>query len=81
LSINASTEAEGKVTVRISGPDRKPLAGFDHADCKPFSGDSTAAEIQWNGGVIQKLEGKAVRLEFFVQSGDLYSFRAREGQG
>lgn len=76
LVLNAATK-DGKITVRISDPLRKPIPGFDHADCVEFKGDSTTAEIAWKGKSIDDLKGQAIRLEIFVQNGDLYSFRAK----
>jgi hypothetical protein len=76
LVLNAATK-EGKITVRVSDPHRKPIPGFDHTDCVEFTGDATAAEIKWKGKSIDELKDKPIRLEIFVQNGDLYSFRAR----
>jgi hypothetical protein len=75
LLINAAAP-DGKITVRVSGPDRKVIPGFDHTDCVVFQGDSTAAEITWKDRSLETLKGQPIRLEFFVQNGDLYSFRA-----
>ena len=75
LLVNASASG-GELTVRVSGPDRKVLEGFDHADCQTFAQDSTAAEIAWNGRSIDALKDQPIRLEFFLKNCDLYSFRA-----
>ena len=79
LLMNAAA-TDGRITVRVSGPDRKVIAGFDHGDCKVFSGDATAAEVTWSGKSIHDLKDQPIRLEFFVQNGDLYSFRAAADQ-
>ena len=77
LLINADANAnDGKITVRVSDPQRKVIAGFDHADTIPFHGNATAAEIAWREKSIDELKEKPVRLEFFIQSCDLYSFCA-----
>lgn len=70
---------EGKVTVRVSDPDRKVIPGFNHADCVPFAGDETAAEITWRDAKIDDLKAKDIRLEIFIEDADLYSFRATGG--
>jgi hypothetical protein len=75
LLVNAAAK-EGQLTVRVSGPDRKVLPGFDHEDCPVFRGDATAAEVTWKGKSIDELRGQPIRLEFFIQKCDLYSFRA-----
>jgi hypothetical protein len=77
LHVNtAATGAGGRLTVRVSDLARKPLPGFDHADCVPFEGDSTAAEVTWKNVSIRDLKDRPIRLEFFIQNCDLYSFRA-----
>ena len=75
LAMNAAA-SDGQITVRVSGPDRKVVPGFDHGDCNAFVGDSTAAAVTWKGKSIDALKGQTIRLEFFVRNGDLYSFRA-----
>lgn len=75
LFLNADAK-EGKITVRVSDPNRKPVPGLDHADCAEFKTDSTAAEVKWKGQSIGELKDKPIRLEIFFQNSDLYSFRA-----
>jgi hypothetical protein len=75
LNINADV-AKGRLTVRVSGPDRKVIPGFDHTDCVAFQGDAVAAQVEWKNQSIDELKGQPIRLEFFVQNGDLYSFGA-----
>lgn len=75
LVINAAAKT-GRVTVRVSDPARKVLPGFDHADCRVFQDDQTSAEIDWKDHSIDQLRGRPIRLEFFLQDADLYSFRA-----
>jgi hypothetical protein len=78
LLVNAAAD-KGRLTVRASGPDRKVIEGFDHADCEAFTGDSTTAEIRWKKRSIEELKGQPIRLEFFIQDCDFYSFRAAAG--
>jgi hypothetical protein len=78
LLINCAAE-EGKVTVRVSDPNRKVIPGFDHANCLPFQGDSTAAEIAWRDAQIDDLKGKELRLEIYLENADLYSIRSSGG--
>src|SRR5262249_27914069 len=64
LLMNAAAK-DGQVTARVSGPDRKVIAGFDHGDCTVFRGDATAAEVTRKGKSIDELKGQSIRLEFF----------------
>ena len=75
-AVNAAARG-GLITVRVSGPDRKVLPGFDHGACVAFRGDATAAAVAWKGKSLDELKGKPIRLEFFLQDADLYSFRAQ----
>jgi len=75
LFVNAAAPA-GRLTVRVSDPNRRVIPGFDHVDCRAFQGDSTAARIAWSDKSLDELRGEPIRLEFFIQDGDLYSFRA-----
>jgi hypothetical protein len=76
LAVNYACQGGGRLTVRVSDPLRKPLPGFDHADCLPLEGDSTRQVVRWRGAAANDLAGRDVRLEFFVQNCDMYSFRA-----
>lgn len=78
LVINADAR-KGDLTVRVSDAERKPLEGFDHADCVPFRGDNTDHVAHWNTRSIEELAGESIRLEFYVRDADLYSFRAATG--
>lgn len=75
LLVNVAA-AEGEMTVRVSGVDRQPVDGFNHTDCQPFTGDSTAAEVSWKSHSLDELTGQPIRLEFYLRDADLYSFRA-----
>ena len=75
LLLNAAAR-EGLITVRVSGPERKVIPGFDHADCVPFRGDSIAAEVRWKNKTLGDLAGQPLRLEIYIANGDLYSFHA-----
>lgn len=54
----------------------EPLAGFGHADCGPFSGDSTAWHPQWKGGSLASLGNRLVLVELKFRNGTVYSFTA-----
>lgn len=76
LSVNAAVADKGKLTVRVSDDQRKVIPGFDHSDCVPVANDATTIGIRWKEHSIEELKGKPLRLEFFLQDADLYSFRA-----
>lgn len=75
LIVNADAQA-GELTVRVSDELRKPLAGFDYADCEVFKGNKVAHEVTWKGQSLDAFAGKTIRLEFQLRDADLYTFRA-----
>jgi len=75
LLVNADAH-QGELKVRVSDELRKPLAGYDYADCKPFAGDSVAHEVAWKGKTMDSLKGQVIRLEFLLKDADLYTFHA-----
>lgn len=49
------------------------VPGFDHSDCVPFSGDSTAWTPAFSGGSLRRFEGKTIVIEVRYTEGSLYS--------
>lgn len=79
LVINADATG-GEVKVRVSGANRKPVEGFDYADCTPFSGDDVRHRVSWGDRSLNELQGQVIRLEFYLDDADLYSFLAAPDQ-
>ena len=77
LVMNADAR-EGKISVRVSDSARNPLTGLDHSDCLDFRGDSTEHRVQWKTESLSRLKGREIRLEFYLEQADLFSFRAAE---
>lgn len=75
LIVNADAHAGG-MKIRVSDELRKPILGFNYDDMQPFTGNTTAHEVKWNGKSLDALKGQAVRLEFQLHDADLYTFRA-----
>lgn len=69
---------QGEIKVRISDAKRKVLDGFDYGDCLPFKSDHIQHEVRWKNKSIDSLKGQIIRLEFFLQDADLFTFRADE---
>jgi hypothetical protein len=75
LRVNADAH-EGEMRVRVSDALRKPLQGFNYEDCAAFTGDSVSHAVRWGDRSLDALKGQVIRLEFFLKSADLYTFRA-----
>ena len=77
LVINAETGGKsGRLCVRVLTPHREVVDGFSYAACGDLSGDSTGHRVTWAGRSMHELVGQDLRLEFFLEDADLYSFRA-----
>ncbi len=75
LRLNADAHS-GELKVRVSDARRQVLPGLDYSDCVPFTGDSVSHQMQWKDRQLSLLAGKVIRLEFYLQNADLYTFRA-----
>lgn len=72
LTLNLEATA-GSVTVQILDAKDRPVRGFTQQDCPPVSGDGLAVPVRWKQS-LTTLEGKPVRLEFFLQNSRLFAF-------
>jgi hypothetical protein len=75
LVVNA-TANEGVLRVRVSDSKRKPIEGFNYEDGEDFSGDRVSHEIRWGERSLDELKGQSIRLEFYLQNAELFTFRA-----
>lgn len=70
LNVNALS---GEVIVQILDEYGEPVRGFTRKDCRPISGDALAAPVRWKKS-LAALDGKPVRLEFFLKNARLFAF-------
>lgn len=74
LFVNVNTVG-ADLRAECLGPDNKPLPGFAAADCEPYCGNATCAELRWKAGAsLGSLAGRPVKLRFSMDRGDLYAF-------
>jgi hypothetical protein len=75
LHANISTGAAGRAVVEIQDGNGEVLPGFSAADCVPLSFDSTDRAFRWKDGRdLSALQGKSVRLKWFLSDADLFAF-------
>lgn len=73
LFINANVK--GNLHVEILDADGKTLSGYTKNECIEFTGDNTKKNIRWiNYDNLSRLKGKNIRIKFYMESGDIYSF-------
>ncbi len=75
LRLNADARS-GEVKVRVSDARRQVLPSLDYSDCVPFRADSVSHRVKWKNRQLASLAGQVIRLEFYLQNADLYTFRA-----
>ena len=67
--------AQGEITAEITDPQGlHTLPGWGREDCHPVTGDQLSAELSWSGRDLSELAGKHVRIRFYLDNADLYSF-------
>ena len=79
LGVNAAVDG-GEVQVEILDQEGSPVDGCRLEDCDRFAGDSVRHEITWNGSSdLSRLQGRVVRLRFWLRMAKLYSFWLVDG--
>lgn len=54
----------------------KPLSGYGHEDCEPFSGDDTDWTPRWRDDRgLKELTGRTLALELRLEQGEVYALR------
>ena len=74
LFVNANT-AGAELTVECLDEGNQTIPPFERQHCRGFRGNSTCAEIGWEGAdSFAVLRGRRVKLRFQLDRGDLYAF-------
>ena len=84
LLLNASSlggGGNGTLRTEVLDRDLSPIPGMGREDADPALNDSTSMEQTWEGtGTrIEALKGAEIRLKFYLERYDLFSFRASGG--
>ena len=76
LEINSKTAKQGFISVEVLDLHERPIPGFTKEDCDAFIGDEVRHTVTWNGKTdMSRLEGKVVRLRFYLGKAKLFAFR------
>ncbi len=74
LFVNVAASS-GDLRVEALDVSGAAIAPYTAAACVPIRGDSTCAQVTWNGAAdLSPLAGRAVRFRFHLTSGALYAF-------
>ena len=76
--LRVNLACRGKATVAVFASTKPggllaPVPGYGHADCEPFSGDSTAWTPIWRGGSLTSFKDQRIAFELRFRDGEIYS--------
>jgi len=75
LKINTKLNSGGTLKVEILDNTGKPIDGYRVSQAKDITNDQFAKTVTWeNGNSLTKLAGKEIKLRFYLDGGDLYSY-------
>jgi len=76
LVLNVNTGATGEAKIEIQDEDGKPIPGFSLREADKINGNFIEKTVAWNGrSNLEMLEGKPVRLRFYMRNTDVYAFQ------
>tara|TARA_Y100000758_G_scaffold220673_1_gene159094 strand:- start:1348 stop:2763 length:1416 start_codon:yes stop_codon:yes gene_type:complete len=74
VEVNVSS-ADGAIQVEVLSEQGEIVAGYERTSSMVFSGDSLRQQMQWKDGrTMGALNGRRVRLKFYLSNATLYSF-------
>jgi len=79
LVLNVDTSAVGQLQVEILDEHKKPIPGYNLADCDEiYTANEINRVVKWNGkSNLSNLAGKPIRLRFVMRDVDLYALQFR----
>ena len=67
--------------VELLDEEGKVIDGFAKADCAAVKGDGTKLRVEWKDNpTLASLEGKNIKIKFYLDDGDIYAFWISPGQ-
>jgi hypothetical protein len=83
LIVNAAClggTGNGTLRTEVLTEDLKPIPGLTRDDADSLGNDGTRQAVTWkkDPAAIERLKGQTIRLKFYLDDFDLYSFRACE---
>lgn len=75
LLLNAALFPTGKLKIEVLDDSDKAIPGFALSDARAITGDHLSVVAGWQRGTdISTLEGKEIKLRFYLDGGDIYSY-------
>lgn len=70
-----NADIRGELRVELQDAEGRVIPGFSQQDCIPMKVNSTKYLISWkNNKSVSKLTDKKIRIKFYLNNADLYSF-------
>ena len=70
-----NADVRGELKVELQDANGKIISGYSKQDCIPMKINSTKYLISWkNNANVSKLRNKKIKVKFYLNNGDLYSF-------
>jgi len=70
-----NADVRGELKVELQDANGKIISGYSKQDCIPMKINSTKYLISWkNNSNVSKLRNKKIKVKFYLNNGDLYSF-------
>ncbi|MCK5527668.1 MAG: hypothetical protein KAJ05_11005 [Candidatus Latescibacteria bacterium] len=78
VTINVAPRTGGSVVVEALDRHGGAIAGFGSQDALPVTGDGISVSVRWRDPAdLAALQGRTVRLKFYLTNAGLYSFAIR----
>ncbi|MEJ7826745.1 MAG: hypothetical protein WKF91_01065 [Segetibacter sp.] len=75
LKVNAKVNAGGSLKVEILDTLDKPIEGYKLTQAQAITGDQYSKVVTWqDGSTLEKLLGRKVKLRFYLDGGNLFSY-------
>ena len=74
-ALHVNLQSRGGSRFELQDETGTPIPGFALADCEPLICDEIEAVVEWQGGSLQGLKGRTVRLRAVLEDADWYAFR------
>ena len=70
-----NADVKGSLRVEILDESGNAISGFSKDDCKSITGNSTKKLVEWkSNATLSSLKGKHIKVKFYLDNADLYSF-------
>lgn len=71
--VNANIK--GSIKVELLETNGSPISGFTKDDCQAITGNGVSIRVRWkNNEDLSTLKNKNIKVKFYVENSDLYSF-------